>query len=64
VIWVHAGLFVAQATLLGVTWLLVRRARMLAMLATRAGLACAQAMAAANFAERAAACVPFPRREA
>jgi hypothetical protein len=61
VIWVHAGLFVAQATLLGVTWLLVRRAR---MLATRAGLACAQAMAAANFAERAAACVPFPRREA
>jgi hypothetical protein len=30
----------------------------------RAGLACAQAIEAAKWAERAAAVVPFPRREA
>jgi hypothetical protein len=45
VIWVHAGLFVAQATLLGMTWLLMRR---VLSLAVRAGLACAQAIEAAK----------------
>jgi hypothetical protein len=61
VIWVHAGLFVAQAALLGMTWLLMRR---VLSLTVRAGLACAQAIEAAKWAERAAAVVPFPRREA
>jgi hypothetical protein len=65
VIWPYVGLFVGlfvvQVALIGITWRLLHRAT---LLAARAGLAAANAARAMERTERAAACVPFPRRRA
>jgi hypothetical protein len=61
VIWLYAGMFAAQVMLVGMTWLLLRR---VTRLVARAGLAAANAARAMERTERAAACVPFPRRRA
>jgi hypothetical protein len=50
-----------QATFIVMSWRLLRRAT---RLAARAGLAAANAARAMERTERAAACVPFPRRRA
>jgi hypothetical protein len=61
VIWIYVGLLVVQATFIVMSWRLLRRAT---RLAARAGLAAANAARAMERTERAAACVPFPRRRA
>lgn len=58
-IWVYAAAFVVQVALIGTAWVILRRTR---QAAARAGLACAEAVRAMQWAEKAAACVPFPRR--
>jgi len=59
-IWIYGGLFAIQVVMLGAAWLILRRVR---QAAARAGLAAANAARAMEWAEKAAACVPFPRRE-
>lgn len=58
-IWIYAAAFAAQVAMLGTAWLILRRVR---QVAARAGLAAANAIRAMEWAEKAAACVPFPRR--